>query len=177
MTGCAGTAGPGGGNDAGPQLKTLGTLQGGVFRLEDRKAAPALSGRSLQGKPLTVTALRGKVVVLNFWASWCAPCRAEAPNLNKVQDTYRSVGVDFVGIDIKDDRAAALAFQRAKGATYPSIYDQSGSLLLEFAGQAPQSPPSTLVLDRRGRIAAAFYSAVTEAQLAGPVQVLAREQA
>jgi len=116
--------------------------------------------------------------VVNFWASWCAPCRAEAPNLNKVYADSKASGVEFVGVDIKDDDSAARAFDRAKGVAYPSLSDQSGLLLLKFSGQAPQSPPTTLILDRRGRVAAGFYgSALTEAQLSGPVQVLARETA
>ena len=160
-----------------PALKTLGDLQGGVFPAGDREPAPALSGTTLEGDELDLASYRGKVVVLNFWASWCAPCRAEAPNLNAVYAQTKALGVEFVGIDIKDDRTAALAFQRSKKVDYPSLFDQSGALLLKFRGTAPQSPPTTLVLDREGRVAARFLQAVTEAELLGPVQVLARETA
>ncbi len=160
----------------GPQLKTLGGVESGVFPVGDRKPAPILAGTTLDGTTLSTADLKGKVVVLNFWASWCAPCRAEARNLNAVEAQTKALGVTFVGVDIKDDRTAARAFQRNKQVTYPSIYDQAGLLLLRFRGQAPQSPPTTIVLDRQGRVAARFVQPVTETQLLGPVQVIAREK-
>jgi peroxiredoxin len=160
----------------GPQLKTVGGVEGGVFPVGDRRPAPVLAGTTLDGQPLDLSDYRGKVVVLNFWASWCAPCRAEARNLNAVYAQTKGLGVEFVGIDIKDDVTAARAFARAKHVDYPSIFDQPGALLLQFRGQAPQSPPTTIVLDRRGRVAARFLQAVTETELLGPVQVIAGEK-
>ncbi len=174
---CTGRTGTANGSTDGPQQNSVGALASGVFKVHDRQPAPSLSGRTLDGGQLDLNSLRGKVVVVNFWAQWCNPCRAEAANLNAVYAVTRAGGVAFVGIDIKDDDVAAKAFQRSKQVLYPSIVDPDGLLLLKFRGKAPQQPPTTLILDRQGRVAALYPGALTEAELSAPVQALAREQA
>jgi thiol-disulfide isomerase/thioredoxin len=147
----------------------------GLIRAVDREPAPTLRGTTLDGEPLDVADLRGKVVVLNFWASWCSPCRAEAKNLVAVAEATRADGVVFVGVNIKDEPTPAKRFDEVNGVPYPSIHDQKGEILLRFRKLVPQSPPTTLILDREGRIAGRFIRPVTETELLGPVQVLARE--
>jgi thiol-disulfide isomerase/thioredoxin len=134
----------------------------------DRKPAPDLSGRTIDGKQLDVASYKGKVVVLNVWGSWCSPCRAEAPNLVKVAKETAGKGVQFIGINTRDTSTQpAIAFEKQYGVPYPSLYDPTGKLMLRFKKGTlnPQAVPSTLVLDREGRIAARSLAALSEDKL------------
>jgi thiol-disulfide isomerase/thioredoxin len=175
LAGCSGTSGkdPDGASDYLPAPDSAT----GLIAVGERRPAPKIAGEDLDGADLDVATLKGKVVVLNFWASWCAPCNAEAPVLNDVYETTKASGVEFVGVNIKDDRNAALAFERGKQVAYPSLYDQPASTLLRFRKNVPQNPPSTMLLDRQGRIAALFVGAVTINRLTPVVQALAAEPA
>jgi thiol-disulfide isomerase/thioredoxin len=137
-----------------------------------RQQAVELRGTTLEGAPLDVASFRGKVVVLNVWGSWCPPCRKEAPDLQAAYTQLRPKGVEFVGIDTNDkDKAQALAFQKTFGVTYPSLADDGGAALLALRGAvAANAVPTTLVLDRQGRIAARISRATTKATLAGVVE-------
>lgn len=131
-----------------------------------RVNAPALSGKDLDGKAVSLAALRGKVVVLNVWASWCGPCNAEAPALAQVYQDNKAAGVAFLGIDTRDTVANGQAFQRTNGIDYPSLNDPDGALLLNFRGQlSPQAIPSTLIIDRQGRVAVRALTSLTLTQL------------
>jgi thiol-disulfide isomerase/thioredoxin len=174
LSGCSGDASAGG-DPTTPQLEALGESTSGLLDPQDRPPAPALGGQTLGEGELEVGDLRGSVVVLNFWASWCAPCIAEAKNLVAVAEQTADDGVVFVGVNVKDERANALAFERTHGVPYDSLYDQPGALLTRFRTLVPQTPPTTLLLDREGRIAARFIGGVTEDELLAPVQDLARE--
>jgi len=134
--------------DSGPRFVTL-------ISEGDRKAAPALEGQDLDGKALSTSDFSGKVIVVNLWGQWCAPCRAEAPVLKVVADEYASRNVQFVGIVNKSDPQAAKAFNSSVGITYPSFADQGGALELSFRSSLPTTAiPTTWVLDSQGRVAA-----------------------
>jgi len=134
----------------------------------ERAAAPDLSGKTVNGGQLDVASYKGKVVVLNVWGSWCAPCRAEAPNFEKVYQDLKTKGVQFVGINTRDTSVQnAVAFEKQQGITYQSLYDPTGKLMLRFKRGTlnPQAVPSTLVLDREGKIAARSLAALSEDKL------------
>lgn len=147
-----------------------------VIDKADRKAAPALEGETLDGGELALADLAGDVVVLNLWASWCGPCRAEAPALQEVYDESRNDGVEFVGLNSKDQEAAAKAFEENFGITYPSLVDESGELQLAFRDSVPASSiPWTLVIDRDGLIAARVLGPTTFSELTDLVDQVASE--
>jgi thiol-disulfide isomerase/thioredoxin len=133
-----------------------------------RDPVPDLSGRTIDDKQLSVSSFKGKVVVLNVWGSWCAPCRAEAPNFEKVYQDLGPKGVQFVGINVADPKVeSAVAFEKQFGVTYPSLYDPSSKLMLRFRKGTlnPQAIPSTLVVDRDGKIAARSLAGLSEDKL------------
>lgn len=144
-----------------------------------RQLAPDISGTDLAGKPLDLAQFKGKVIVLNFWASWCPPCRAEAPALEQVYTDTKSLGVQFVGVDIRENGPSDGAnFVTTHNISYPSFADQSAKLALEFrsTGVPPQTPPSTLVIDRTGHIAARGLGEMRVSQLESLVTDVAKEQ-
>lgn len=144
----------------------------------ERKAAVDFSGTTLEGKRFDVADHRGEVVVVNVWGSWCPPCIAEAPALEKVARATSADGVQFVGVNTRDQEAAARAHQRRFGVSYPSIDDQGGRVLLAFRGTLPPTAiPSTLVLDRQGRVAARVLGEVSATTLRGVVDDVLAEKA
>jgi thiol-disulfide isomerase/thioredoxin len=147
----------------------------GLLAPVDRTTVTHLRGETLTGQPLDTADSNGKVIVLNFWASWCNPCRAEAPVLRSAASQTGPAGVQFIGVNIKDDRAAALAFERSMAPGYPSLHDQPGMSLLRLRKFAPSSPPSTLLLDRAGRFAGRFTGAVRLPELVDAIRRLAAE--
>ena len=103
----------------------------------ERRPAPDISGATLEGGTWSLADARGEVVVLNVWASWCAPCRAEAPVLQSLWEEFQGQGVEFVGLDTRDAVAPATAFVERYGITYPNIIDTSGEIQLLFGDTLP----------------------------------------
>ena len=112
--------------------------------------APAFSLRRLdKGGTLALASLRGKPVVLNFWASWCVPCKGEAKMLEAASQRYRAQGVVFVGVDWHDLKSDARRFLEHHGVTYPTVLDGSGSVTDRYG---VVGVPETYFIDRRGRL-------------------------
>jgi thiol-disulfide isomerase/thioredoxin len=168
LAAAVGLGGCGGGSDPGG-------LTFVEVRPADRKPAPDLSAELLDGggrfDPATT---RGQVVVVNFWAAWCSPCRAEAADLERVYQATKANGVTFLGIDIRDDRDKARAFVRGR-TSYPSVFDPAGRLALGFTDVPPNTIPATLVIDRAGRLAVVIRSPVRESDLKPIVERIAAE--
>ncbi len=133
-----------------------------LFQAGHGPAVPAVSGPLVGGGRLSLAAYRSHVVVLNFWGSWCTPCRAEAPSLAQLARQYGRSGVRFLGIDIRDSPATAEAFTSDFRISYPSLNDPSDNLALDFRDTVPPAGiPTTLVISRSGRITARVIGGVT----------------
>lgn len=145
---------------------------------QSRGTIGALSGPDLMvdGKTTAVSDFPGKVVVLNLWGQWCGPCRAEAPQLEKVFAATRDSGVQFIGIDVRDQKQAARDFVIDFKVSYPSIWDPEMRTVIALGGHYPTSViPSTLVLDRKHRVVAVFLQALLAKDLQPVVERVAAE--
>ena len=139
-----------------------------LIALAQRDQPLLISGTTLDGKAWSSDTARGKVLVLNVWGSWCAPCVKEAPVLQTVyaQTQRDKQPVTFMGMDMKESPESAAAFVRSRGITYPSLAFDGGKPMLGLNGKAP-TVPATLVLDSRGRLASRVLGPVNESTLTG----------
>jgi thiol-disulfide isomerase/thioredoxin len=136
------------------------------YQLGDRPAAPTVAGSTISGQRLSLASYRGDTIVLNFWGSWCAPCRAEAPALGQLARKLAPQGVRFVGVDIRDQPDSAESFMQTFNVGYPSLNDPGDEIALEFHSTVPPAAiPTTLIIDRNGRIAARIFGASSYTEL------------
>lgn len=153
-----------GGSKSGEEL---GYIEGeGVVEqvaVADRVEMPHFEGSTLDGGYFDSDDHAGKVLVVNVWGSWCPPCREESPGLRRVSEETAARGVQFIGIDVRDNDAAALAFERKYKITYPSIRTaDSAAAMLAFSSILPRNAiPSTVIVDREGRVAARVVGKTT----------------
>ncbi|WP_144763401.1 TlpA disulfide reductase family protein [Curtobacterium sp. 9128] len=165
LTGCSS-----GGSDALSKQYGSGTTQnyisgdGAVTEVAQDKRTDTVDfdAKTMDGDDVTAKSLRGRVVVLNFWYASCPPCRAEAKYLNEVHAKYTDDQVQFIGVNVRDQKATAEAFERTFKVDYPTVLDaDSGTMQLALSGQiAPNAVPATIVLDKQGRVAARVLGAV-----------------
>lgn len=156
LTGCVDQSSPAGPTPSSP----VGV---NVTPPAEREAAPDINGPTLDGGQLALRDLRGSTVVLNAWASWCAPCKEELPLLAAAA---RNAGpnVRFVGLDVKDSPERARQMQEKYGVDYPSIIDEKGAWFRQLPG-LPRALPGTVIIDPKGRIRATIIGPVTQQDL------------
>ncbi|MDO9395649.1 MAG: TlpA disulfide reductase family protein [Herbiconiux sp.] len=129
----------------------------------DRGEPVTFAGVDEAGDAVSSDDYAGEVTVLNFWYAGCAPCRAEAPDLQQLSAEYEGKGVSFLGVNVRDQAATAASFSKTYGITYPSVVDTDGAMQYAFAGTvSPKAVPTTLVLDQEGRVASRIVGRVSD---------------
>jgi thiol-disulfide isomerase/thioredoxin len=161
----------------GQQRFVAGSGSRSEFAPADRTAPNRITGTLLDGSEFDLEKHRGKVVVFNFWGSWCAPCRAEADDLDEVYRGTKDSGVEFVGVNVKDSKDNAVAFERNFKVSYPSLFDPSMRVALKFRKTPPNAIPATVVLDRQGRVAVVLREPLLAEELLPVVKRVAGEPA
>jgi thiol-disulfide isomerase/thioredoxin len=133
----------------------------------ERGKAISFSGTTEGGEAISSDNFAGDVLVVNFWYAACAPCRAEAPDLQELSAEYDGKGAQFIGVNVYDQADTALSFNETYGITYPSILDvQDGAVKLAFTGTVPpKAVPTTIVLDKEGRVSARILGQLKEASI------------
>jgi len=143
------------------------------FALGSRPGFEAFVGTTESGQVLDSSAFEGNVIVMNWWYSACAPCRAEASDLAMLSVEFED-SVQFVGVNVRDTAETALAFDRNFGIEYPSVIDaQSGQVSLAFTGVvSPQAVPTTIVIDRDGKVASRILGRIEASILRTLIQTV-----
>ena len=146
------------------------------YAADQRKDPIAFTGTLYDGTRVASSELAGAVTVLNFWFAACAPCRVEAPELEALHTEYAPQGVRFFGVNLRDEKGTAEAFEQTFGITYPSFNDRDGQVLLAVSGMVPPGAvPTTLVLDKQGRVASRILGQLERGTLKALISSAAAE--
>jgi cytochrome c biogenesis protein CcmG/thiol:disulfide interchange protein DsbE len=143
-----------------------------VFDMQQVRSAPDVTFESYDGQRFRLAELRGKVVVVNFWASWCAPCRAEAPILQQSWLDLAGRGVIFIGVNQGETPQRADEYLHEYNITYPNVGDTDNQLTRAFG---VQGLPATFIIDRNGVIRDVLYAAVEAEPLRAKIEAAMRE--
>ena len=146
-----------------------------IIPIEERAQSIVVAGQTADGTDLSTAQYAGDIVVVNAWASWCPPCIEELPLLSAAAEAYADRGVTFVGLNSMDDPIAAASLLGS--SVYRSIDDRDGAILATIPGVPPRSLPSTVILDRQGRIAVRVIGPVKPGQLESAIDALLAEPA
>jgi thiol-disulfide isomerase/thioredoxin len=138
---------------AGVSMVACGSAQAAARPL----TVTASGGPTLTGTDVSITSFHGHPVVLIFWASWCGPCHDEQPALNTAYAKWSARGVEFVGVDLRDDTKDGLSFQQQFKVRYPSIADTQATLAVDY--RIP-SAPALVFLNAQGKVADAVLGAL-----------------
>lgn len=156
----------GGSGQASDRTYVGGGTSAWLYKPGHRPAAPAFSGTTLTGSKLKSSDYKGKALVVNFWGSWCGPCRGEAPTLAVMAQKYGKQNVSFLGDDVGDTPANAQTFAKSMGITYPSLNDPGYQTAQSFGTAVLiNDTPTTVVIDSTDHIAGVIYGAATYGEL------------
>ena len=143
-----------------------GTKSGKLIAAADRKKSGSFSGDGLSGGTVGLKQFAGKVVVVNFWATWCEPCKIETPQFDAMYRENKAKGVQFVGIDTKElSKDAPRAFVKDNDITYPIIFDEPGRTAVQIGKLPALALPFTVLIDKHQRVAAVYLAKLSPKDL------------
>jgi peroxiredoxin len=153
-----------------------GTTKGKLIDADKRKKAGAFDGEGLDGGTVTLAQDAGKVVVVNFWATWCGPCTTETPQFDSVYRANKAKGVEFIGVDTKEtSRDAPRAFVKDNQITYPIVWDEQGRTAVTLGKLPALALPFTVLIDKQQRVAAVYLSSLSAKDLQPVLNTLIAE--
>lgn len=152
------------------------TPKGQVIPEQDRKPAGNVANQLMDGAQFSLDSQLGKVVFINFWGSWCAPCVSEAPLLESIYQAQQPNGVEFLGVAVKDDKDSTAAFVADHGISYPIVFDYNAKTALQLGNIPMKGLPASVVVDKKGRVAGVFLGSMLAGDIDPVLAQLTAEQ-